>query len=180
MFYLPHLSQVHLPTALNLFQSCHLHCWLTSTFMWFSDSEVSALRQTTLSILTVSELLTSDSSLAPLVPGNTQYLLSLAQVSLSASVDCPDLWRGVEQRQQLLDSLLCSPLYEVRELALECILRKLHEEEGDEAKRRPLWLNETTVSDLTNMAVQERHQQCLAKVRHTQSHKSTSVFLMCL
>ncbi|XP_043991776.1 thyroid adenoma-associated protein isoform X2 [Gambusia affinis] len=128
------------------------------------DSEVSALRQTTLSILVVSELLTSDSSSAPLGPGSTQYLLSLAQVGLSASVDCPDLWRGVEQRQQLLDSLLRSPLYEVRELALEGILRKLHEEEGDEAKRRPLWLSETTVSDLTNMAVQERHQQCLAKV----------------
>uniref|UniRef100_A0A096M256 THADA armadillo repeat containing n=1 Tax=Poecilia formosa TaxID=48698 RepID=A0A096M256_POEFO len=53
---------------------------------------------------------------------------------------------------------------EVRELALESVLRKLHEEEGDEAKRRPLWLSETTVADLTNMAVHERHQQCLAKV----------------
>ncbi|XP_008428609.1 thyroid adenoma-associated protein [Poecilia reticulata] len=139
-------------------------CLCGSKASILEDSEVRALRQTTLSILMASELLTSDSSSAPLGPGSTQYLLSLAQVGLSASVDCPDLWRGGEQRQQLLDSLLRSPLYEVRELTLEGILRKLHEEEGDEAKRRPLWLSETTVADLTKMAVHERHQQCLAKV----------------
>ncbi|KAK5614862.1 hypothetical protein CRENBAI_010849 [Crenichthys baileyi] len=112
-----------------------------------------------------SELITSDPSLALLGPGTTQYLLSLAQVGLSACVRFPDRWGGFEQRKQLLDSLLRSPQYEVRELALEGILRKLHEEEEEEEiQRSPLWLDETAVSDLTNMAVHETHQQCLAKV----------------
>lgn len=117
-----------------------------------------------------SELITPDSS--SLVPGTEQYLLSLARVGLSASVDIPDLWRGFEQRKPILDSLLRSPHYEVRELALEGILRKLQEEEGEGMKRSPLWLDETTLSNLTNMAFHETHQQSLAKVRpHTRTQK---------
>ncbi|MEQ2177194.1 hypothetical protein GOODEAATRI_001245 [Goodea atripinnis] len=111
-----------------------------------------------------SELITSDPSSAPLGPGTTQYLLSLAQVGITACVRFPDRWRGFEQRKQLLDSLLHSPQYEVRDLTLESILRKLHEEEEEEIKSSPLWLDETAVSDLTNMALHETHNQCLAKV----------------
>uniref|UniRef100_A0A3Q2TPU4 tRNA (32-2'-O)-methyltransferase regulator THADA n=1 Tax=Fundulus heteroclitus TaxID=8078 RepID=A0A3Q2TPU4_FUNHE len=139
-----------------------LMCLCGSNTSLLEDSEVGALRQAALSVLMASELITPDSSSALLGPGTTQYLLSLAQVGLSACVDFPDLWRAFEQRKQLLDSLLRSSHYEVRELTLEIILRKLHEEE--ENKRSPLWLDETTVSDLTNMAVRETRHQCLAKV----------------
>ncbi|KAM4729595.1 thyroid adenoma-associated protein isoform 2-T4 [Anableps anableps] len=155
-----------------------LMCLCGSKTSLLEDSEASALRQTALSILMASELITSDSSSAPLGPGTTQYLLSLAQVGLSASVDFPDLWSGFELRKQLLDSLLRSPHYEVRELALEGILRKLHEEEEEGIKRSPLWLDETTVSDLTNMAIHERHHQCLAKVLQVLSVLSSSSELL--
>ncbi|MEQ2197747.1 hypothetical protein XENOCAPTIV_002779, partial [Xenoophorus captivus] len=140
-----------------------LMCLCGSKTSLLEDPGVSVLRQTALSVLMASELITSDPSSAPLGPGTTQYLLSLAQVGLSACVRFPDWWRGFEQRKQLLDSLLHSPQYEVRDLTLEGILRKLHEEEEEEIKSSPLWLDDTAVSDLTNMAVHETHHQCLAK-----------------
>ncbi|XP_015229151.1 PREDICTED: thyroid adenoma-associated protein isoform X1 [Cyprinodon variegatus] len=139
-----------------------LMCLCGSKTSLLEGSEVDTLRQTALSVVTASELIHPDSSSPSLVPGSTQYLLSLAQLGLSVCVDSPHLWRGFEQRKQLLYSLLHSPHYEVRELALEGILRKLYEEEEEE--KSPLWLDETTMSDLTNMAVHETRQQCLAKV----------------
>ncbi|KAM7385101.1 hypothetical protein PAMP_001198 [Pampus punctatissimus] len=127
------------------------------------DSEVSELRKEALSVLMSSELVTSYTSSFPLGPGSTQYLLSLARLALSASVQIPELWGGPQLTMQLLQCLLQCPQYEVRELTLEGVLRSLQEEEG-ERKRRPQWLDETTLSNLTSLALHETHPQCLAKV----------------
>ncbi|XP_059214737.1 thyroid adenoma-associated protein [Centropristis striata] len=130
------------------------------------DSEVSDLRQEALSVLMSSDLVTSSTSSTALGPGSTQYLLSLARVALSASVELPELWGGARLTSQLLQCLLQSPQYEVRELALEGVLRRLQEEEEEEEekKRRPQWVEETTLSNLTSLALHETHPQCLAKV----------------
>ncbi|KAK5853649.1 hypothetical protein PBY51_014784 [Eleginops maclovinus] len=128
-----------------------------------NDSEVSDLRQETLSVVLASDLVTSIPSPTPLVPGSTQYLLSLARVALSASVEVPELWGGPQPKSQLLQCLLKAPQYEVRELALEGVLRRLQEEEEEE-KRGHQWLDETTLSNLTSLALHETHPQCLAKV----------------
>lgn len=120
-----------------------------------------------------SDLVTSNTSPSGLDPGSTQYMLSLAQVALSASVEIPELWGCPHLTSQLLQCLLRCPLYEVRELVLERVLRRLQEEE--EEKKRPQWLDETTLSNLTCLALHENHPQCLAKVRphtHTHAHKS--------
>ncbi|XP_030298445.1 thyroid adenoma-associated protein [Sparus aurata] len=127
------------------------------------DSEVGDLRQEALSILMASDLVSSDDSSSALGPGSTQYLLSLARLALSASVEIPDLWGGSQLSGQLLQCLLWCPQYEVRELALEGVLRRLQEEE-EKKKRRPQWLDETTLSNLTSLALHETHPQCLAKV----------------
>ncbi|KAM9726802.1 thyroid adenoma-associated protein isoform 2-T3 [Menidia menidia] len=143
-----------------------LVCLCGTKISLLEDSEVSALRERTLSVLTASELLTSDSPPATSKPGSVQYLLSLAQVALSASVDAPELWAGVRPRAQLLERLLRCPHYEVRELAVDGILRRLKEEEEERemGKKRPQWLDETTLSNLTRLALHETHPQCLAKV----------------
>lgn len=136
-----------------------------------SDAEVATLRQMVLPVLMSSELVISDSSSAALVPGGTQYLMSLAQVALSACVEIPELWDGSQQTGQLLERLLRCPQYEVRELAVEGVLRRLEEEK----KRMPQWLDETTLSNLTSLALHETHPQCLAKVRpHTHLHKDVT------
>ncbi|XP_070772051.1 thyroid adenoma-associated protein [Enoplosus armatus] len=128
-------------------------------------SEVSDLRQGALSVLMASDLVSSDTSPTTMGPGSTQYLLSLARVALSASVEIPELWGGPQLSSQLLQCLLQCPQYEVRELALEGVLKRLQEEEEEEEeKRRPQWLDETTLSNLTNLALHETHPQCLAKV----------------
>ena len=144
--------------------------------MCLSDSEVGDLRQEALSILMASDLVSSDDSSSALGPGSTQYLLSLARLALSAGVEIPDLWGGPQLSGQLLQCLLRCPQYEVRELALEGVLRRLQEEEEEEEKkkRRPQWLDETTLSNLTSLALHETHPQCLAKVRpHTHTHTHT-------
>ncbi|XP_051271703.1 thyroid adenoma-associated protein homolog isoform X2 [Dicentrarchus labrax] len=139
------------------------------------DSDVGHLRQEALSVLVASDLVTSDASSSTLGPGSTQYLLSLARVALSASVEIPELWGGARLTSQLLQSLLRCPQYEVRELALEGVLRRLQEEEEEEEEeRRPQWLDETTLSNLTSLALHERHPQCLAKVLTVLSVLSSS------
>ncbi|XP_056291229.1 thyroid adenoma-associated protein isoform X3 [Pseudoliparis swirei] len=128
--------------------------------------EVGALRQEALSTLMASELVTSDSSSRTLGLGGTQYLLSLARVALSASVDIPELWGGPRPASRLLWCLLQHPQFEVRELALEGVLRRLQEEaeEEEEEKKRPEWLDAATLSNLTSLALHETHPRCLAKV----------------
>lgn len=138
----------------------------------FSDSEVSELRQKTLSILTASGLLTSDTSCATLVPGSTQCLLSLARVALSASVEIPELWGAPQSTPQLLQCLLQCPHYEVRELTVEVLLNRLNTEQ--EAKGRPQWLDETVLLNLTSLALHKTHPQCLAKVGPLTYHHSLS------
>ncbi|XP_060943826.1 thyroid adenoma-associated protein [Limanda limanda] len=133
------------------------------------DSQVDELRQRTLSILMDSDLVLSDPSSITLGPGSTQYLLSLVRVALSASMEIPELWRAPQLTTQLLTCLLQFPQYEVRELALQGLLRRLQEEEEEEEEeedkeRRHQWLEETTLSNLTGMALHETHPQCLAKV----------------
>uniref|UniRef100_A0A8C7YBV7 tRNA (32-2'-O)-methyltransferase regulator THADA n=1 Tax=Oryzias sinensis TaxID=183150 RepID=A0A8C7YBV7_9TELE len=135
--------------------------------------EVCSLRQKTLSVLLASELLASDPPRDVGGPGSVQYLLSLAQVALSASIELPDLWDSSHLAPQLLERLLRCPQYEVRELAAESILRRLKEEEEEEEdKGRPLWLDETTLSNLTSLALHEQHPQCLAKVLQVLSEGS--------
>ncbi|XP_054654296.1 thyroid adenoma-associated protein isoform X2 [Dunckerocampus dactyliophorus] len=127
------------------------------------DSDVNKLRQETLSILLTSTLVTNNpAATANLEPGNTQYMLSLARVALSASVEIPELWGRPQLTTKLLECLLQCPLYEVRELALERVLSALKKEEDQEEK--PAWLNETTLSNLTCLAFHETHPQCLTKV----------------
>ncbi|KAM3863138.1 thyroid adenoma-associated protein [Diretmus argenteus] len=139
-------------------------CGPRSSFL--EDSEVGELREEVLAVLTASEVVASDGPSATLGPGSTQYLLSLARVALSASVEIPQLWGGPQLGVWLLERLLRCPQYEVRELALEGILSRLEEEEEEEEerKRRPSWLDETTLSNLTSLALHETHPQCLAKV----------------
>ncbi|XP_039994968.1 thyroid adenoma-associated protein isoform X2 [Xiphias gladius] len=127
------------------------------------DSELSELRQKALSVLMASDLVISSPPSTTLGPGSNQYLLSLARVALSASVEIPELWRGPHLTTQLLQCLLLCPQYEVRELALAGILRTLQVEE-EEKKRRHQWLDETTLSNLTRLALHETHPQCLAQV----------------
>ncbi|XP_042358035.1 thyroid adenoma-associated protein [Plectropomus leopardus] len=126
------------------------------------DSEVSDLRQEALSILMASDLINPDASSSTLGPGSTQYLLSLTRVALSASVEIPELWGGPQLMSQLPQCLLQCPQYEVRELALEGVLTRLQEDEEEE--RSTQWLDETTLSKLTSLALHETHPQCLAKV----------------
>ncbi|XP_056902918.1 thyroid adenoma-associated protein isoform X1 [Takifugu flavidus] len=174
-----------LPQGNGICEALHQHMWLASrqnscvvTRGAFLDVlmclcgpkigllnglEVGALRRDALSILMTSELV--DSRKTPsssLGPGSTQYLLSLARVALSASVEIPELWGNPELPGQLLQHLLACPDYEVRELTLEQVLKRLLEEEED--VRRPEWLDETTQSHLTSLALCETHPRCLAKV----------------
>uniref|UniRef100_A0A3Q3IWU0 tRNA (32-2'-O)-methyltransferase regulator THADA n=1 Tax=Monopterus albus TaxID=43700 RepID=A0A3Q3IWU0_MONAL len=123
--------------------------------------KVSELRQNVLPVLTSSDLFTSDTSAATLAPGSTQFLLSLARVALSASVEIPELWGDPQLSNRLLQCLLQCPLYEVRELSVNGVLRRLEEEEK---RRRPQWLDEPTLSNLIRLAFHEKHPQCLAKV----------------
>uniref|UniRef100_A0A3Q3LPG0 tRNA (32-2'-O)-methyltransferase regulator THADA n=1 Tax=Mastacembelus armatus TaxID=205130 RepID=A0A3Q3LPG0_9TELE len=131
--------------------------------MCLSGSEVGELRQKVLPILMTSELVTPDISSTSLGPGSTQFLLSLARVALSASVEIPEHWESPQLTTQLLQCLLWCPQYEVRELAVEAILRRVQEEE-EEKKKRPHWMDENTLSNLTSLALHETHPPCLAKV----------------
>ncbi|XP_030012231.1 thyroid adenoma-associated protein [Sphaeramia orbicularis] len=130
------------------------------------DTEVSELRQDAVSILMSSDLITSSTPFIAPLPGSTQYLLSLARVALSAGMEIPELWGTPQLSTRLLHSLLQSPQYEVRELVLEGVLRKLEdeEEEEEEGTGGPQWLHETTLATLTSLALHETHPQCLAKV----------------
>ncbi|XP_029030898.1 thyroid adenoma-associated protein [Betta splendens] len=139
-----------------------LVCLCGQKISLLEDTELNELRQKTLSILTASDLLISDASLATLVPGSTQCLLSLARVALSASVEMPGVWGAPQLTTQLLQCLLQCPQYEVRELTVEVLLKRLETEQ--EAKRRPQWLDEAVLSNLTSLALHETHLQCLAKV----------------
>lgn len=143
-----------------------LVCLCGSKISLLDDSEVSHLRQEALSVLMASDLVTFSASLTSLGPGGTQYLLSLTRMALSASVKIPELWGGPQLRSQLLQSLLQCSQYEVREMALEGVLRRLQkeEEEEEEQKKGSQWLDETTLSNLTSLALHETHPQCLAKV----------------
>lgn len=147
--------------------------------MCLLDSEVSEPRQKALSILMASDLIISDASSATLVPGSTQCLLSLARVALSASVEIPEFWGASQLTTHLLQCLLQCPHYEVRELTVEVLLKRLQKEQ--EMKRRPQWLDKTTLSNLTSLALHETHLQCLAKVGpHTHTHTNYIGTLVCL
>lgn len=127
-----------------------------------------------------SELVTPEASPASLVPGSTQCLLSLAQVALSTTVEIPEVWGGPQWTTRLLQCVLQCPQYEVRELAVEVVLKRLQHEDQGEKERRPQWLDETTLSNLTSLALHETHPQCLAKVGpHTRTH-TLWVLLFCL
>ncbi|XP_070697363.1 thyroid adenoma-associated protein [Pempheris klunzingeri] len=141
-----------------------LVCLCRPKISLLDDSEVSDLRREALSVLMASDLVTSDTPPRMLAPGGTQYLLSLARLALSASVEIPELWGGLQLTGQLLPRLLRCPQYEVREVALEGVLGRLQEEEEEEKKSGPRWLDGTTVSNLTSLALHETHPQCLAKV----------------
>lgn len=124
------------------------------------DCESRELRQEALSILLASELFGPGPSPVSSAPGTTQYLLSLSLVTLSASVESPELW-DPQQAPQLLQCLLNCPYYEVRALALDTILTKLQD---DNTGRGEPWMEETTLANLTGLALHETHPHCLAKV----------------
>ncbi|XP_061646816.1 thyroid adenoma-associated protein isoform X1 [Phyllopteryx taeniolatus] len=126
------------------------------------DSEVNKLRQQTLSVLLTSTLVTNNSPTSNQEPGCIQYMLSLTRVALSASIEIPELWGRHQLTTPLLECLLNCPQYEVRELVLERVVMRL--KEGEDQERPPAWLNESTVLNLTRLALHERHPQCLAKV----------------
>ncbi|CAJ1066908.1 thyroid adenoma-associated protein [Xyrichtys novacula] len=132
------------------------------------DAEVTDLRREALSVLMASELVNSSPSspCSPQGPGSTQYLLSLARLALSASLETPELRGGSQLSNQLLQSLLLCREYEVREETLQEVLKRLQEEEEEEEgeRKRSQWLDETTLSNLTSLALHETHPQCLAKV----------------
>ncbi|KAK2823947.1 hypothetical protein Q5P01_021122 [Channa striata] len=138
-----------------------LVCLCGSKVSLLEDSEVAEIRQKSLCVLMASDLVLSSTS-APSGPGGTQCLLSLARVALSAGVEIPDLWGRPHSTSQLLQCLLQCPQYEVRQLGVEGVLKRLLEQKVE--KRRPQWLDETTVCNLTSLAVHETHPQCLAKV----------------
>ena len=156
-------------------------------FLFVPDSEVLELRRETLAVLTASELLgppwgpptdASASLLTSLGPGAVQYLLSLTRVALSASLERP--WRHLWTGAPVLESVLRGPLYEVRELVLDGLLRKLDEEEEEEQEEQDLarekrsWLDKSTLFTLSGLALNETHPQCLAKVGpHTHTHTYT-------
>ncbi|XP_065815241.1 thyroid adenoma-associated protein isoform X1 [Labrus bergylta] len=137
-----------------------LVCLCRSRISLLEVSEVAELRRGALAVLMDSELITADS---PRGPGSTQYLLSLARLALSASLEAPELWGGPELSSRLLQSLLLCPEYEVREETLQEVLRRLQEDQEEEERKRPQWLDETTRSNLTSLALHEKHPQCLAK-----------------
>ncbi|CAL9688228.1 unnamed protein product [Knipowitschia caucasica] len=121
------------------------------------DGEVRELRREALSVLLESELLVSGpESLVP-APGSIQLLLSLSRVALAACVEEPEQW-DTPHAPQLLESLLSSPCYEVRGLALDALLRQLQQRGSSQ------WLQQTTLSHLTGRAFHETHPHCLSKV----------------
>uniref|UniRef100_A0A673VXY1 tRNA (32-2'-O)-methyltransferase regulator THADA n=1 Tax=Salmo trutta TaxID=8032 RepID=A0A673VXY1_SALTR len=148
---------------------CACECPLP-VFRLSLDSELKELRGETLALLMASELVTPGGPSAVCgPPGTTQYLLSLARLALSASVESPLLWGmgedGTTSRGPLLlGCLLQCPHYEVRELALGEVLRRLERERDGEGERSSHWPQETIISHLTTLALHEAHPQSLAKV----------------
>uniref|UniRef100_A0A8C7FJR4 tRNA (32-2'-O)-methyltransferase regulator THADA n=1 Tax=Oncorhynchus kisutch TaxID=8019 RepID=A0A8C7FJR4_ONCKI len=160
------LSHTHLCVSL-----CACECSLP-VFRLSLDSELKELREETLALLMASELVTPGGPSAVCgPPGTTQYLLSLARLALSASVESPLLW-GMEDGNTsrgplLLGCLLQCPHYEVRELALGEVLRRLERERDEEKGEGQIsshWPQETIISNLTTLALHEAHPQSLAKV----------------
>uniref|UniRef100_A0A8C5DWK7 tRNA (32-2'-O)-methyltransferase regulator THADA n=1 Tax=Gouania willdenowi TaxID=441366 RepID=A0A8C5DWK7_GOUWI len=139
-------------------------------------SEADSLRQNTLSILKDSELVSGPTSSPGLGLGSTQYLLSLARLALCA-VERPLRWESRELSDRLLEGLLQRPEYEVRELALEGVLRRLQEEE-QEVDDRKWMMNESSLCQLTSLALNETHPQCLAKALQVLSLLSSSSDLL--
>lgn len=124
----------------------------------------------TLSILMDSELMSplSSEELHLSGPGATQYLQSLACIATSISMDSPSYWdRGLTggMLNVILNQLLQSSHYEVRQLSLERLQQSL--ERQQQHKSLPCDLS---VSILTNLALHESHPTCLAKVRDTYVH----------
>ncbi|XP_030626930.1 thyroid adenoma-associated protein [Chanos chanos] len=134
------------------------------------DCELKKLREETLTILLESELLAprgpSEVSLSG--PGSTQYLQSLARLATSVCLESPDLWGKRESLGLLKDLLRCllhCRHYEVRQLALEELLRRLETErdlsKGPSLQPLPFDL---CIPTLTSLALHETHPQCLTKV----------------
>ncbi|KAK5908110.1 hypothetical protein CgunFtcFv8_016195 [Champsocephalus gunnari] len=97
----------------------------------------------------------------PAAPSACSAWLGWPSVPAWRSLSCGG---GPQPKSQLLQCLLKAPQYEVRELALEGVLRRLQEEEEEEEERGHQWLDQTTLSSLTSLALHETHPQCLAKV----------------
>ncbi|XP_053731279.1 thyroid adenoma-associated protein isoform X2 [Synchiropus splendidus] len=140
-----------------------LNCLCVPKNPLLDGADVTKLHHESLTVVQSSCLLATDAS-STSGPGSTQYLLSLARTALSASVETPELSGDPRISSELLQSLLRSPQYEVRELVLDGVLRRLQKDGAEEQKQRPDWLDQTTLSKLTTLAFQEKHPQCLAKV----------------
>ncbi|XP_065153408.1 thyroid adenoma-associated protein isoform X1 [Paramisgurnus dabryanus] len=132
------------------------------------ESQLKKLREETLHILMVSELVAPEGGsgeINPAVPGATQYLQSLASIAISICVDSPHLWQSLESERIQKDLLMCllqCQHYEIRLFALERLLERLQRAKT-ESQCGP-WPFEPCVSSLTHLALHETHPGCQAKV----------------
>ncbi|KAI1894434.1 hypothetical protein AGOR_G00115770 [Albula goreensis] len=122
------------------------------------EPELVALREETLEIVMESEVMAPNGPWAVTGPGAAQYLLSLARVAASASMENPELWRVGPRAPLMMRRLLQCPQYEVRQLSLEVVLRRLETDGG-----APADLNHPCYT-FTTAALHEKHPQCLTKV----------------
>ncbi|XP_072533812.1 thyroid adenoma-associated protein [Salminus brasiliensis] len=130
------------------------------------DSQVKELREETLAILLDSELVAprNPEEVCLSGPGAIQYLQSLASLATSIAMDSAGVWGTQEVdgvQKDLLRRLLQCTHYEVRQLALDRLLERLENMQGNSLQPLPFDLS---VTALTHLAMHEPHSACLAKV----------------
>ncbi|XP_062375693.1 thyroid adenoma-associated protein [Sardina pilchardus] len=150
-----------------------LGCVCSPGFGFEEDVQLRSLCDDVISLLMASELAApgcrGDGPLA--VPGYVQYLQSFARLASRACLARP----GPDRRRKdpsaaavrLFGRLARCPHYEVRQLALEALLRTMEDEEEEEEEgeeRGALLTFDLDVQMLRGMAMQETHLPCLAKV----------------
>ncbi|KAG5266714.1 hypothetical protein AALO_G00235290 [Alosa alosa] len=143
-----------------------LACVCSLGFGLEEDTQLRSLCDDVISLLMASELVTSgcrgDGPLA--VPGYVQYLQSFARLASRMCVTGPDRMKD-PRGAQLFGRLVHCPHYEVRELALEALLRKVKAEDEDaEGEECGVVTFDLDVQMLCRMAMHETHLPCLAKV----------------
>ncbi|XP_031435285.1 thyroid adenoma-associated protein isoform X2 [Clupea harengus] len=141
-----------------------LGCVCSPDFGFEEDTQLQSLRDEIISLLVASELGTpgcrGEDSLS--APGYVQYLQSFARLASRVCV-APEITKD-PRGPQLFGRLLQCPHYEVRELALEALLKKMKAEEDTEGEECHTLNCDPDVRMLCRMAMHETHLPCLAKV----------------